>query len=137
MHVHNMKQVKTILLTGAALGGTAVIAGAFGSHFLEERIMPEHLAVFETAARYQMYHALALCVTGAIAVKNFEKYFGQAALCFVVGTLIFCGSLYALSTSEIWAGKYMRPIGAITPIGGVFIIAGWMLLIRAVLKAFK
>lgn len=132
-----MKQIKSILIIGVVLGGTGVIAGAFGTHTLGDRIAAEHLNVFETAVRYQMYHALALCITGILAAKNFVKQFRYAALCFFIGVLIFSGSLYALSTSELWSGNYMRWLGAITPIGGLLLIAGWIFLGLAVTKSYK
>jgi uncharacterized membrane protein YgdD (TMEM256/DUF423 family) len=110
---------------GALSGFIAVGAGAFGAHGLKARLTPELLAVFETAVRYQMYHALALlAVAWAIG-----RWPGRAAVaggwCFVAGTVIFSGSLYALTLTGV------RGLGAITPIGGVLLLAGWLLLALA------
>jgi uncharacterized membrane protein YgdD (TMEM256/DUF423 family) len=106
-------------LLGAVSGGLAVAAGAFGAHALRAVLTPEALAVFETAARYQMYHALAL-LAAAWAV---ERASGRAARlaggCFLAGTLLFSGSLYALALSGI------KALGAITPLGGAAFLLGW------------
>jgi uncharacterized membrane protein YgdD (TMEM256/DUF423 family) len=107
---------------GAASGLVSVAAGAFGAHALRSRLAPEHLAVFETAARYQMFHALALCLT-AWAVTRWPGWTTVwAGWLFVVGTLLFSGSLYALALSGV------RWLGAITPLGGAAFLAGWLLL---------
>jgi uncharacterized membrane protein YgdD (TMEM256/DUF423 family) len=107
---------------GAASGFVAVGAGAFGAHALKARLTPDLLAVFETGARYQMFHALALLgVAWAIT-----RWPGRTAVasgwCFVAGTVIFSGSLYLLALTSV------RSFGAITPVGGVLFLAGWLLL---------
>ncbi len=110
---------RTFFALGAVLAGVAVAAGAFGAHGLRGRLDAELLAVFETAARYQMYHALALL---AVAWATTRWPDGAAALAgwlFVAGIAIFSGSLYALALSGT------RWLGAITPIGGVCFLAGW------------
>lgn len=110
---------------GAASGAIAVAAGAFGAHGLKARVTPDLLVVFETAARYQMFHALAL-LAAAWAVSRWPGWRARGAgWCFVAGTLVFCGSLYAL------VGSGVRALGAITPVGGVLFIAGWLLLASA------
>lgn len=110
---------------GAASGAIAVAAGAFGAHGLKARVTPDLLLVFETAARYQMFHALALLAV-AWAVSRWPGWRARSAgWCFVAGTLVFCGSLYAL------VGTGVRALGAITPVGGVLFIAGWLLLASA------
>jgi len=102
---------------GAISGGLAVAAGAFGAHSLENTLDPRGMAVFETAARYQMYHALALIAVGLMASRG--RRVDLAGWAFLVGTLLFSGSLYALAlTGE-------RRLGAITPIGGVGFLVGW------------
>jgi uncharacterized membrane protein YgdD (TMEM256/DUF423 family) len=102
---------------GALSALVSVAAGAFGAHALRARLTPEYLAVFETAARYQMYHAVGLLVTrwpGALPV--------WAGWLFVAGTVLFSGSLYALAlTGARW-------LGAITPLGGIAFLAGWLCL---------
>lgn len=107
----------------AILAGLAVAAGAFGAHALKEHLTPDMLAIFETAARYQMYHALALLAVGVLdAALGPCRTRRAAGWCFVVGVLIFSGSLYGLSLSGI------RWLGAITPIGGAAFLLGWVLL---------
>jgi uncharacterized membrane protein YgdD (TMEM256/DUF423 family) len=104
---------------GASSAFLAVAAGAFGAHALRARLAPDLLAVFETAARYQMYHALGLLAV-AWAVARWPGSLGAwAGWLFVAGTLIFSGSLYALALTGV------RWLGAITPLGGVAFLAGW------------
>ena len=99
-----------------------VAAGAFAAHFLKERLDPAMLDTFEVAVRYQMYHALGLLATAWI-VSDRPTWTGLAAgWLFAAGTVIFCGSLYALALSGIlW-------LGAITPFGGLAFLAGWICL---------
>ena len=115
-------------LIGAVLGVLAVAAGAFGAHALRARLTPGDLAIFETAARYQMYHALAL-LAAAWAVGRWPGVPAQAAgWLFLGGTLVFSGSLYLLVlTGQRW-------LGAITPIGGLGLLAGWAALAWAVAR---
>jgi uncharacterized membrane protein YgdD (TMEM256/DUF423 family) len=97
----------------------AVAAGAFGAHGLRARVTPEMLAVFETGARYHMYHALALLAAGWAAERWPGTATTAAGWLFVVGTVVFSGSLYAMVlTGHRW-------LGAVTPIGGVAFLAGW------------
>jgi uncharacterized membrane protein YgdD (TMEM256/DUF423 family) len=107
---------------GALSAIVAVAAGAFGAHALRTRLSPEYLAVFETAARYQMYHALALLAV-AWAVNRWPGLLPiWAGWLFLVGTVLFSGSLYALAlTGARWWG-------AVTPLGGVAFLAGWVCL---------
>ena len=108
---------------GASSALLSVAAGAFGAHALRTRLSPEDLAIFETAARYQMYHALGL-VAVAWAVSRWPGGVAHwAGWLFVIGTVLFSGSLYALAlTGARW-------LGAITPLGGVAFLAGWLCLI--------
>ncbi len=107
------------LLLGATSAAIAVAAGAFGAHELRTRIAPEMLAVFETGARYQMYHALALVMLGLSTAPGSHRL---TRWCFGVGTLLFSGSLYMLAlTGERWWG-------AVTPLGGAGFLAGWICL---------
>jgi len=113
---------------GALSALIAVAAGAFGAHGLRGRLTSDHLAIFETAARYQMYHALAL-LTVAWAVERAPAAPSApaqwAGWLFVAGTVIFSGSLYALSLTGV------RWLGAITPLGGLAFMAGWLSLALA------
>jgi uncharacterized membrane protein YgdD (TMEM256/DUF423 family) len=114
---------------GAVLGGLGVAAGAFAAHGLRDRLTPDLLVVFETAARYQMYHALAL-VGVAWACGRWPGTMTVAAgWCFVAGIAVFSGSLYVLAFSGV------RWLGAVTPLGGVAFLLGWTLLAVAALRS--
>lgn len=116
---------RLFLCLGAISAFLAVAAGAFGAHALRARLAPELLAVFETAARYQMYHALGL-VAAAWAVARWPGALPQwAGWLFVAGTVLFSGSLYGLALSGA------RWLGAITPLGGAAFLAGWICLAMA------
>ena len=101
------------LRSGAAFMFMSVAAGAFGAHSLKTRLSPEMLAVFETGARYQAYHGLALLALAALRGPD------KAGWCFLAGTVLFSGSLYALALGG------PRVLGAVTPLGGLLFLAGW------------
>ena len=121
---------RTFLALAALFGLLAVAAGAFGAHALESRLTADRLAIFETAARYQMYHALALLGVAWVAstLPGAGALASAAGWAFVVGTLVFCGSLYLLALGG------PRWLGAITPIGGLGFLTGWALLGLAALR---
>jgi uncharacterized membrane protein YgdD (TMEM256/DUF423 family) len=107
---------------GSVSGLIAAAAGAFGAHALRARLTPEYLAVFETAARYQMYHALALIAAAWGVTRWPGSLVHWAGWLFVIGTVLFSGSLYALAlTGTRW-------LGAIAPLGGAAFLAGWLCL---------
>ena len=109
------------LSVAAILGGLSVAAGAFGSHALREKITERSLEIFDIGARYQMYHALALLVV-ALLLSRIESpplILLASGWLFIIGITIFSGSLYALSLSGV------KSLGAIAPIGGAALIAGW------------
>ena len=109
---------------GALSAAVAVALGAFGAHALRSRLEPRDLEIFETAVRYQMYHALALLAAGWLLARGGTGA-STAAWAFVAGTVIFCGSLYLMvATGHRW-------LGAVTPLGGVALILGWLLLASA------
>jgi uncharacterized membrane protein YgdD (TMEM256/DUF423 family) len=110
---------------GAGSALTSVAAGAFGAHALRARLSPDLLDVFETAARYQMYHALGLFAAAWAVTRWPGPWPVRAGWLFVVGTLLFSGSLYALALSGV------RWLGAVTPFGGVAFLAGWICLVLA------
>lgn len=113
---------------GAASAGIGVAAGAFGAHGLSSRLEPRMLEVFEVGVRYQMYHALALLAVGLVLGRSASGALTFAGYSFLVGTLLFSGSLYALSLSGI------SKLGAITPIGGLAFLAGWAAFAFAMLR---
>jgi uncharacterized membrane protein YgdD (TMEM256/DUF423 family) len=103
--------------------------GAFGAHALQAVLMENgRVDTFETGVKYQAMHAMALLVMGVLSGTFNSKWIGAAAIATVVGILIFSGSLYILSVTNVtW-------LGAITPIGGLSLMAGWLLLIAAIAK---
>ena len=113
---------------GAAYGFFAVALGAFGAHALKQRLSTDMLAVWRTGVEYHFYHALALILLGLIARQTPSTTLNASGACFALGVLIFSGSLYALALSDI------RILGAITPLGGLLFLTGWILLGYAVLK---
>lgn len=116
---------------GSFFGGLAVLLGAFGAHGLANRLTPDRLANFETAARYQMYHSLALLAV-ALALAHFPagaKSLQTAGWLFAAGILLFSGSLYILSITGL------RWLGAVTPLGGVAFGLGWLMLLIAAWQA--
>jgi uncharacterized membrane protein YgdD (TMEM256/DUF423 family) len=115
-----MERVFCVL--GALSAGLAVAAGAFGAHGLRARVSPEMLAVFETGARYQMYHALALLAVAWAVGRWPGAGVESAGWLFVAGTLLFSGSLYLLALGA------PRWLGAVTPLGGLCFLAGWAVL---------
>jgi len=121
-----------MIALGAVLGALGVAIGAFGAHGLAARVTPDQLAIFETGVRYHFYHALALVLVGLLAVQRASAAPGAtsaAAWLFVAGIVLFSGSLYVL----VLSGR--RWLGAVTPIGGVSFIAGWIVFARAALAA--
>ncbi|NEQ50450.1 MAG: DUF423 domain-containing protein [Leptolyngbya sp. SIO3F4] len=111
------------------LGCLSVAGGAFGAHALKEQLTEKALATFELGTRYQMYHALALLLVGLLWLQLPDNgWLGYASWAFIVGILIFSGSLYGLSLSGV------KVLGAITPLGGLALIIGWGLLAKAALS---
>ncbi len=115
--------------TGAPLCGLGVVLGAFGAHGLRARVTPDMLAVFETGVRYHLIHALGLLAVAWAASRWPAAWVSAAGWLFVAGIVIFSGSLYLLvMTGTRW-------LGAITPIGGLCLIAGWAVLAVGALRA--
>ncbi|WP_242918438.1 DUF423 domain-containing protein [Pontibacter liquoris] len=122
---------KIILLTASLLGALSVVFGAFGAHALGPMLQASgRLDTYETAVKYQMYHTLALLAVGLLLFRVEQPALQVAAWCFLLGIVVFSGSLYTLClTGVTW-------LGAITPIGGLLLIVGWGALFYAVSKAF-
>ena len=113
---------------GAIAGAIGVLLGAFGAHGLKSRVDADMLAVFETGVRYHMYHALALLAVGWAATRWPGTWVNASGWLFLVGIVVFCGSLYVMTlTGARW-------LGAITPLGGVAFISGWIALAVAALQ---
>lgn len=116
----------TFLILGALCGALGVALGAFGAHALRTRLSPERQQTFETGVRYQMYHALALLLTSFLTGQRPDNsLLSMAGWFFLLGILLFPGSLYLLVLSE------RRWLGAIAPLGGLAFIAGWLCLLLA------
>ena len=124
-----MNSEKLFLVLGAASAFVAVAAGAFGAHGLKARLSPEMLAIFETGARYQMCHSLALLFVAWASGRFPGSVVWVSGWLFVVGIVLFSGSLYLLSLTET------RWLGAITPFGGLAFLGGWLCLIWAAIRS--
>jgi uncharacterized membrane protein YgdD (TMEM256/DUF423 family) len=119
---------RVFLALGAASAFLSVAAGAFGAHGLRSRLEPDLLAVFETGARYEMYHALGLIAVAWACTRWPGAAVTAAGWLFVAGTVLFSGSLYALALTGV------RSLGAVTPLGGVAFLVGWAALAWAALR---
>jgi len=113
--------IRIFLGIAAIFGGLSVAAGAFASHALKEKLSERAIEIFETGARYQMYHALALLMVALLLsrAEAAQSTLAAAGVAFIVGVVIFSGSLYTLSFTNI------KWLGAITPLGGLAFIIGW------------
>ena len=119
-----------LLIAAAAVSAFIGVGfGAFGAHGLRKRLTPDMLAVFEIGVRYQLVHALALLGAGAAAARLAPGALATAGVLFVLGTLVFSGSLYILALS----GR--KWLGAVTPLGGLALLAGWVCLAWAAIGA--
>ena len=119
---------KVFIALGALFGFLGVGAGAFGAHALARRLPPDLLTVFETGARYHLIHALALVLVGVTLHLVPQRSIVLSGWAFSAGIVVFSGSLYALALSGV------RILGAVTPLGGLALLAGWLLLAWGVLR---
>jgi len=117
------------LLLGAISAFIGVAAGAFGAHALEARLSSDLLAVYETGVRYELLHAMALLVVGMAADRWPQAGWGRAGWMFVAGTVLFSGSLYVLALTGA------RALGAVTPLGGLCFLCGWLLAAIAAIRS--
>ena len=113
--------MRILLIIGSLFAALSVLLGAFGAHGLKNRLTMEDLAIFETAVRYQMYHALGVLLMGVASFYLTEKLVSIPAYFLILGIIIFSGSLFLLVFTNL------RWFGAITPIGGLCLIIGWLL----------
>jgi uncharacterized membrane protein YgdD (TMEM256/DUF423 family) len=120
---------KYCILCGAVMGCLAVVLGAFGAHGLEDYLVEHNQAAnYETAVRYQMYHALALVLVGILAERRSTSTLRAAGWSFVAGVVVFCGALYGVALAQI------TQLGMAAPIGGILLIAGWAALALSALR---
>ena len=122
-------RTRIIIAIAAIFGLISVIAGAAGTHALRDTIDASALRTFETAARFQMYHALALLGVGILSMRWQTRILTVSAILFTIGILLFSGSLYILALSGVGI------FGAIAPIGGISLMAGWAILAYAAFRA--
>lgn len=120
--------MKFWLVAGAISGFLSVALGAFAAHGLQSRVGPAEIAVFETGARYQMYHALALLAVAWVAMQGGGTWATVAGWAFVVGTILFSGTLYYLGITG------SRALVMVTPVGGLAFLVGWAALAAAALS---
>lgn len=121
---------RAILITGAVLAFLGVALGAFGAHALKARLAADMLAVYQTGVQYHLAHALGIFLVGILVqIMPASKWLPAAAWTMTAGVIVFSGSLYALSVSD------MRVLGAITPLGGFALLAAWFLVAIGVAKA--
>ena len=124
---------KQLIIFGGFSAAMAVALGAMTAHFLKSKletglITDSNLQTFETGARYQMYHSIAILLVALLADKLNSKLLPKAGYCFMIGIVCFSGSLYLLATSNLLGLNNTHWLGPVTPIGGLFFIAGWVLL---------
>jgi uncharacterized membrane protein YgdD (TMEM256/DUF423 family) len=124
---------KGFLKTAALLGALSVILGAFAAHALKKFYSPDNLQVFETAVRYQFYHASAVLAVGILYKEFPGKLLAWAGKLFIAGITLFSGSLYVLCYIK-YSQMPFNWVGAITPFGGAAFIAGWLTMFFAILK---
>jgi len=125
---------KTYLITASLLGALAVALGAFGAHGLKRIVDAESVATFQTGVQYQVYHTFALLAAAILYERFPNKWIKWAGTCFIFGIILFSGSLYLLTLLKAADQVGLRGVGIITPIGGMFFIAGWLFLFAGFMK---
>jgi uncharacterized membrane protein YgdD (TMEM256/DUF423 family) len=123
---------RIFLRVAALFGGLAVISGAFLAHELKQKMPPSAIEVYETAVRYQFYHVFALLACGILSERFAGSHIKQAGRFFILGILLFCGSLYTISALITNGVTVPLVLGILTPLGGASFIAGWIFLTLAV-----
>ena len=125
------KMSKTIIMIASIFLALAVVIGAFGAHGLKNHLSAEMVQIYKTGVEYHFYHALGLLLVGVLSMSMPSGYLKWSAILLSAGIILFSGSLYALATTGI------KVLGAITPLGGLSFIAGWIMLFIAVIKHLK
>ena len=125
---------KILLVLGSILAGLGVVLGAFGAHKLKQIVPPETVASYQTGVQYQMYHAFALLIAGILSERLSSNLVNWAGVFFVLGIVLFSGSLYFLASLKAMNRVGVSGIGIVTPIGGLMFIIGWILLMVAIIK---
>ncbi|MEP6595298.1 MAG: DUF423 domain-containing protein [Ginsengibacter sp.] len=125
---------KGFIKTAAILGALSVALGAFAAHILKQRVSQDAVNIFEISVRYQFYHVFALLATGILYREYPNKFIKWAGIFFIAGIILFSGSLYLLTYIKGTAMPGFNWVGAITPLGGLSFILGWICLFAGVLK---
>lgn len=122
---------KFFLICASLLGVTAVILGAFGAHALHNIVTENKIEIFKTGVTYQFYHVFALLALAWLQYQKTNKIFKWAGIFYIMGIILFSGSLYTLTFINL------QELGIITPIGGIFLIAGWLCMLIGILQIKK
>lgn len=130
------------LITIGLLGAIAVALGALGAHALKLKmnegiITADQLNGFDTAVKYQMYHTLAMLVLFILSKQITSEFIKYAYYSFLIGIVLFSGSLYFLCTRNLWQADWLKVLGPLTPIGGLFFVAGWLFIVVVGYKMAK
>lgn len=125
---------KGFLITAAFLGALSVALGAFGAHSLKTLLSEQAISTYETAVRYQFYHVFALALTGILQKSYDNKFVKYAGTFYIMGIILFSGSLYLLTFFSATGNDHFKWIGAITPLGGIFLMGAWLLLAIGIKK---
>jgi uncharacterized membrane protein YgdD (TMEM256/DUF423 family) len=125
---------KTYLVLGILLSLIAVVLGAFGAHGLKKMVGADTIAIYQTGVQYQMYHAFALLIAGVLYERFQNNLIIYAGIFFLAGIAFFSGSLYAMASLKAMNKSIFPFIGPMTPLGGLFFITGWILLLFGILK---
>lgn len=124
---------RNTLIIACVLAALAILMGAFGAHALKSRVTPEQLSVFHTGVTYHFYHVFALLFLALLSLRRPYLNLRPSVILFLMGILLFSGSLYMISTRDIH-GISTSFIGPITPIGGILFVVGWLLLAYRLIK---
>jgi uncharacterized membrane protein YgdD (TMEM256/DUF423 family) len=125
---------RLFLIVGTFLAALAVALGAFGAHGLKKIADAETVSIYQTGVQYQMYHALALILTGILAEKILSGFINYAGLLFIGGIVFFSGSLYLIASLKTMNKSVPVGIGILTPAGGLLFILGWIFLLVALIR---
>jgi uncharacterized membrane protein YgdD (TMEM256/DUF423 family) len=125
---------RTAIITGALFAALAVILGAFGAHALKAMLTEQQLLTFETGVKYQFYHSFALLIAGVIYGFKPASQIKLSSTFFIIGIILFSGSLYGMTALQMNGQAGLGGLGILTPIGGLFFILGWLMLLIGAMK---
>lgn len=125
---------KLFLVAGTVLAGLAVALGALGAHGLKKVATPETVEIYQTGVQYQMYHSLAILAVGLLIDRTYNQFLQYAGFLFIGGIVLFSGSLYLIASLKTMNKEIPKMVGILTPAGGLLFIAGWILLLIALVR---